>query len=216
MPDTPGPTDPKIAASDWIQALSERGQIKSFPPRTIIIHEGDPSGALFIIKEGKGKIYSNNESGREIVFNNYGPGDLLGEPSLDGGVRTASVMTTEKTVCSVVRAEDVRSLVSENPTFALQVIVRLIGLVRTSNEHIKSLALEDVYGRVVRFLMKKAEPVEAGGWIVRERLTQQNIADRVGSSREMVSRIFKDLERGGYIAVEKDSIVIHRKPPPGW
>ena len=74
----------------------------------------------------------------------------------------------------------------------------------------------DVYGRVVRFLMKKAEAVEGDGWIVRERLTQQNIADRVGSSREMVSRIFKDLERGGYIAVEKDSIVIHRKPPPGW
>ena len=216
MSESATPPDPEHVPSPWMKTLSEHGQIKTFPPRTIIIHEGDSGGAIYIVKEGSGNIYSTSESGKQIIYGTYAPGHVLGELSLDGGMRTASVMTTEKTACSVVRAEDVKRLVIEQPEFAFEMIVRLIGLVRSSNEHIKSLALDDVYGRVVRLLMKKAEPVESGGWIVRERLTQQNIADRVGSSREMVSRIFKDLERGDIIKVEKDAIVIHRKPPPGW
>ena len=200
---------------EWLDAIAEHGQVKVFPARTIIIHEGDSGDALYLIKEGRGKIYSANEVGKEIVFDMYGPGDMLGEPTLDGGVRSASVMTLEKTTCSVIHANEFRQLVAANPEFALHVIFKLIRLFRASNEHVKSLALEDVYGRVVRLLMKSAVPLE-GKWVVRERLTQQNIADRVGSSREMISRIFKDLERGNYISVGKNEILIHRKPPPGW
>ncbi|MGI9024733.1 MAG: Crp/Fnr family transcriptional regulator [Burkholderiaceae bacterium] len=200
---------------ELLDAIAARGQTKFFPPRTIIIHEGDPGDAVYLINSGKGKIYSTNESGREIIFDNYGPGDILGEPILDGGVRSASVMTLEATSCSMIRASDFKEMISQNPGFALHVISKLIRLLRASNQNVKSLALEDVYGRVVRFLMQRATQV-GEEWVIEERLTQQGIADRVGSSREMVSRIFKDLEKGNYISVDRNRIVIHRKPPAGW
>lgn len=201
--------------SELLEAISARGQLKHFPPRTIIILEGDPGDAVYLINSGKGKIYSTNDSGREIIFDTYGPGDILGEPMLDGGVRSASVMTLEATSCSMIRARDFRELIAQNAGFALHVITRLIRLLRASNESVKSLALEDVYGRVVRFLMLNATQV-GGEWIIEERMTQQDIADRVGASREMVSRIFKDLEKGDYISVDRNRIVVRRKPPPGW
>ena len=201
--------------SELLEAISARGQLKVFPPRTIIIHEGDPGDAVYLINSGKGKIYSTNDSGREIVFDTYGPGDILGEPILDGGVRSASVMTLDATSCSMIRANDFRELIAQNPGFALHVISRLIRLLRASNANVKSLALEDVYGRVVRFLMQLATQV-GDEWVIDDRLTQQGIADRVGASREMVSRIFKDLEKGNYISVDRNRIVVHRKPPAGW
>jgi len=206
---------PDAAPATWLSAIGDHGVTKVYPARTIIISEGDPGDTLYVIKEGHGKIFSSNGAGKEIVFGTYGPGDTLGEPSLDGGVRSASVMTLERTTCLVVKADFVLELITAQPKLALPIIYNLIRLVRSSSDNVKSLALEDVYGRVVRLLMKAAEPAETG-WIVHERLTQQHIADRVGSSREMVSRIFKDLERGGYLSVEDKRIVIHRKPPPGW
>jgi CRP/FNR family transcriptional regulator, cyclic AMP receptor protein len=199
----------------WLDAVANHGVTRVYPPRTIIINEGDVGDTLFVIKEGHGKVFSSNGAGKEIVLATFGPGDTLGEPSLDGGLRSASVMTLERTTCLIVRADVVLKLITEQPNLALHIIRNLIRLVRSSSEAVKSLALEDVYGRVVRLLMKSAEPVE-NGWIVQERLTQQSIADRVGSSREMVSRIFKDLERGGYLAIENKRISILRKPPPGW
>ena len=206
----------KRGPAAWLDAVADHGVSRVYPARTIIINEGDPGDTLLVIKEGHGKVYSGNGAGKEIVLATFGPGDTLGEPSLDGGVRSASVMTLEKTTCLIVRVDVVLKLIHEQPSLALHIIRNLIRLVRSSSENVKSLALEDVYGRVVRLLMKSAEPVEAGGWIVQERLTQQNIADRVGSSREMVSRIFKDLERGGYLSIENKQIAILKKPPPGW
>lgn len=198
-----------------LDELALRGHTRVFPPRTIIIHEDDTSDTIYVIQSGRCKIYSTGENGKEIVFGICGPGDTLGEPVLDGGPRTASVATLEQTVCTAIRISDFRDLVRNDPDFAFQVIARLIGMLRAANGQVKSLALEDVYGRVVRFLMREAE-VEGDHWAVNRRLTQQEIADHVGSSREMVSRIFKDLEKGAYITVGKDRIVIHRKPPPGW
>jgi CRP/FNR family cyclic AMP-dependent transcriptional regulator len=203
------------APGAWLDAVADHGVTRVYPPRTIIINEGDPGDTLFVIKEGHGKVYSSNGAGKEIVLAMFGPGDTLGEPSLDGGLRSATVMTLEKTTCLIVRVDVVLALITEQPNLALHIIRNLIRLVRSSSENVKSLALEDVYGRVVRLLMKSAEPAD-NGWIVQERLTQQDIADRVGSSREMVSRIFKDLELGGYLAIENKRISILRKPPPGW
>ena len=201
----------------WLAAIRDHALTKVYPPRTIIISEGDVGDTLYVIRDGHGKVFSSNGAGKEIVLATYGPGDTLGEPSLDGGVRSASVMTLEKTTCLIVKVDVVLDLIAREPQLALLVIRNLIRLVRSSSENVKSLALEDVYGRVVRLLMKNAEPLAAGGWIVQERLTQQNIADRVGSSREMISRIFKELEQGGYLSVGSDKhIAILRKPPPGW
>ncbi len=208
-------SDLDIEHSDWLSAVQGASRSIVFPARTIIIQEGDAGDTLYVIKTGRGKIFSTNGAGKEIVFATFGPGDTLGEPSLDGGPRSASVMTTEPTTCLIVPIGTVRALMLENPRLSIQVVNKLIRLLRASNENLKSVALEDVYGRVMRLLMKSSVP-DGCGWIVHERFTHQAIADRVGSSREMVSRILKGVEQGGYLTFEKDRIVIHRKPPSGW
>ena len=205
----------ELDGEEWRDMLASLGTIRVYPPQTIVIHEGDTSDLLYLILEGSGRIYSSNAEGRVIVYAEFAAGTLLGEPALDGGPRSASVVTLEKTTCSVIRAADFRAKIADHPTFAMRVIFNLIGLVRSASENVKSLALDDVYGRVVRLLMKSAV-AEGTGWIIRPKPTQQGIADHVGSSREMVGRIFKDLQTGGYLAVERDAIVILRKPPAGW
>ena len=214
------PTDPTAGTTEdtteaWREMLASLGPRRVYPPQTIIIHEGDASDLLYLIHEGSGRIYSSNDEGRVIVYREFSGGDLLGEPALDGGARSASVMTLEKTTCSVIRLSDFRARIVEHPGFAMQVIFNLIRLVRSSSESVKSLALDDVYGRVVRLLMKTAVP-EDDHWIIPHRLTHQEIADRVGSSREMVGRIMKELQTGGYVVGDRNAIVIHRKPPAGW
>jgi CRP/FNR family cyclic AMP-dependent transcriptional regulator len=105
--------------------------------------------------------------------------------------------------------------VQRNPQLALQIIRGLIKRLRVATENVRSLALLDVYGRVARLLLQLAEP-EGERLVVRERLTQQDIADRVGSSREMVSRILKDLKTGGYIRIRDKRIIIEEKIPHHW
>jgi CRP/FNR family transcriptional regulator, cyclic AMP receptor protein len=108
-----------------------------------------------------------------------------------------------------------REFVVAHPDFALHLIGKLIERARLATENIKSLALSDVYGRLVRLLTSLA--VDDGGRrIVPEKLTHQDIAERIGASRDMISRLMKDLTAGGYIAVEERTITLLRKLPPAW
>ncbi|HEY3635350.1 MAG TPA: Crp/Fnr family transcriptional regulator [Caldimonas sp.] len=199
-----------------LREIARRGGVRSYPAQSILINEGDSSDALFIVLSGRVKVYSNNAEGKEIVITTHGAGEYVGELALDGGVRSASVMTLESTTCSVVSGANLREFVAEHPDFALHLIHKLIRSVRQATESVKSLALEDVYERVVRLLGELSDPIEGGQRQIRERLTQQDIADRVGASREMVSRIFKDLATGGYLDVVSGRIVIVRKLPAAW
>jgi CRP/FNR family cyclic AMP-dependent transcriptional regulator len=199
-----------------LREIARRGGLRSYPAQSILINEGDSSDALFIVLSGRVKVYSNNAEGKEIVITTHGAGEYVGELALDGGVRSASVMTLESTTCSVVSGANLREFVAEHPDFARHLIHKLIRSVRQATESVKSLALEDVYERVVRLLGELSDPIEGGQRQIRERLTQQDIADRVGASREMVSRIFKDLATGGYLDVVSGRIVIVRKLPAAW
>lgn len=204
---------------ELLRAIATRGGLRRYPAQTVLVHEDDRSDSLYILLEGRVKIYGSSPNGREIVYNTHGPGEYFGEMTLDGGPRSASVMTLEPCECIVVPGAEVREFLATHPDFAMHLIVKLIGLVRRSTHNVKRLALEDVYSRVARLLDELAVPLEGGApgeRIVTERLTQQDIADRVGSSREMVSRIFTQLTQGGYVVLEKRQIVLKRKLPPGW
>jgi CRP/FNR family cyclic AMP-dependent transcriptional regulator len=124
-------------------------------------------------------------------------------------------MTLEPTTCAFVTGANLREFIATHPDFALHLIRNLILRVRTLTDSVKSLALDDVYGRVVGLLQKLAVP-EGGHRAVPQRLTQQDIADRVGASREMVSRIFKELTVGGYLSVQAGRIVLLKNPPAAW
>jgi len=199
-----------------LDAMARRGGIRSFPAHAILINEGDSTESLYILLSGRVKVYAGDDSGREVILHELGPGEYLGELSLDGEKRSVSVKTLEPTTCCVVQGADLREFLAEHPDFAVHMTRKLIRMVRRLTSQVKSLALQDVYGRVVRVLMELSEP-DGERRVVRAKLTQQDIADRVGSSREMVNRIMKELTVGGYVAVGTDKqIAILKKLPAAW
>ena len=190
--------------------------MRVFPAQTIVVHEEDESDALFILTKGRVKVFGTSKNGREVIYNTHGPGEYFGEMTLDGGPRSASVATLEPSACIVVPGTHVRDFLATHPDFALHLVQKLIGLVRRSTVSVKRLALDDVYTRVTQLLDDLAEPDAAGTRAITERLTQQEIAERVGASREMVSRIFKQLVEGGYVSLQSRRITLLRKLPTGW
>ena len=210
------PPDPLAPlGQDLLRQIAATGVIRQFPKNTILINEGDQGDSLFIVLTGRVKVFASNAAGKEVVIAFHGPGEYVGEMSLDGAPRSASVMTAEPSTCAVVSRAQFREFILAHPDFALHLVEKLIQRVRMATENVKSLALSDVYGRLVRLLLSLAAERD-GRLIVPEKLTQQDIAERVGASRDMISRLMKDLVGGGYLAVEDRTIVILRKPPPGW
>jgi CRP/FNR family cyclic AMP-dependent transcriptional regulator len=213
----PIPQDPFSPLEEaTLRAIAETGIVRTFPKNAVLIHEGDAGDALYIVLQGRVKVYASNAQGREFAIAFHGPGEYVGEMTLDGGVRSASVVTIDPTVCAIVHREQFREFILKNPDFALHLIEKLINRVRATTEDVKSLALTDVYGRLVRLLNTLAVAKEDGTSVVPEKLTQQAIAERVGASRDMIGKLFKDLVAGGYLAIEDRTITILRKLPIGW
>ena len=213
----PIPQDPFSPLEEaTLRAIAETGIVRTFPKNAVLIHEGDAGDALYIVLQGRVKVYASNAQGREFAIAFHGPGEYVGEMTLDGGVRSASVVTIDPTVCAIVHREQFREFILKNPDFALHLIEKLINRVRATTEDVKSLALTDVYGRLVRLLNTLAVAKEDGTSTVPEKLTQQAIAERVGASRDMIGKLFKDLVAGGYLAIEDRTITILRKLPIGW
>ena len=208
-------TEPGTALSGAeLAEISRHGVAREYKARTVLMTEGDRTDALYIILEGRVRAYVSDADGREAVLSVMGPGEYFGEIALDAGPRSASVITLEPCKLLVVPGADLADFVRRNPAFAMHFIHRLIGRIRTLTENVRSLALMDAYGRVARLLLENAVTEKGVQYV--EKLTQAEIASRVGCSREMVSRIFKDLVQGRYISVEPDRIVINRKPPARW
>jgi CRP/FNR family cyclic AMP-dependent transcriptional regulator len=211
---------PAAPASDQLprallDAIAAHGGVRKYPAQAILINEGDSSDSLYIVLSGLLRVYASSENGREVVLAEHGPGEYLGELALDGEKRSVSVKALEPTTCCVVPGAQLREFLAGNPEFALHLTQKLIRMVRRLTEQVKSLALQDVYGRIARVLMELSD--ESGDErIVRFKLTQQDIADRVGSSREMVNRVMKELTAGGYVALRDGRHVIQRKLPAAW
>ncbi len=210
------PITPDILDESLLREIARRGGVKRYPAHMVLINEGDQADSLYILLSGRVKVYSSSPDGKDVVIATHGAGEYVGEMALDGRVRSASVITLEPTACSVVSGDNLRDFIAAHPDFALHLIHKLIRRIRHATESVKSLALEDVYARVVRLLTDLSEPTEDGRREMRERLTQRDIAERIGASREMVSRIFKDLTLGGHIDVKSARISILTGLPARW
>ena len=199
----------------YLKALAEHGSVKAYPKNAVIVNEGDRSDSLYVILSGKVKIYLADDEGKEVLLNTQGPGEYFGELILDEGPRSASVMTLEPSKFSIVSKAQAREFLATHPDAALELIRSLIHRVRTLTKSVGNLALLDVYGRVARMLLELATEQD-GRLIINEPLTQQDMASRVGCSREMISRILKDLRAGGYVKMDGARMVIVKKPPRNW
>jgi len=210
------PGDPFAPLTEQtLREIAATGVVRNYPKNAILINEGEVGDSLYIVLSGRVKVFASNAAGREVVIAFHGAGEYVGEMSLDGSPRSASVMTMEPTTCTIVNRANFREFILAHPDFALHLVEKLIQRVRLTTANVKSLALEDVYGRVVKLLLTLA--VERDGTLmVPEKMTQQDIAERVGASRDMISRLFKDLVAGGYLSIQERQITILKKPPPGW
>ena len=211
----PNPTQLAAISDSFVRELATLGRVRSYPKNTVIITEGDSSDSLFVVLSGKVKAFVSDAEGHELILDTQGPGDYVGEMALDGKPRSASVVTLEPTTFSVVQREPLRDAIRHNPDFALEMLSKVIERARDATDNVKNLALLDVYGRVARLLLNMAVEVD-GKLRIPDKITQQEIAERVGASRDMVSRIFRDLTVGGYISVENRIITINKKPPARW
>lgn len=205
----------EILPAALLEQIGALATVRTFAKHAIIVSEGDETDSLYVLLAGRAKVYVADADGREVQLNQIGAGEYFGEVTLDGGPRSASVMALEECRCAVVRRSELTAFLERNPAFALHLVRKLAHRVRALTENVRSLALMDVYGRVARLLLELAEELD-GRLVVKESLTQKDIAARVGCSREMISRIFSDLVDGGYVRKEDKHFVIMRKPPPKW
>lgn len=197
---------------DALRAIAAQAVTQHYPKNSILVYEGEEPDALYIIVSGKAKVYVSDEDGKELVLNALGPGEFFGELALiDGSPRSATVMTTDKSTLIKISQREFAKFLQETPGVAMNVLKELASRVRGVNEHIRDLALLDVYGRVARTLLRLAKETDEG--LVTDAITQQEIANMVGASREMVSRVLNNLKADGYISVKDKRITVVATPP---
>jgi CRP/FNR family transcriptional regulator, cyclic AMP receptor protein len=197
-------------------SLARRGDLRRYRKGVLLIEEGAAGDTLYLVLTGRVRAYSLGSNDRELTFGVYGPGEYVGEMSLDGGPRSASVITLEPTTCSVVTRQTLREHIGAHPDFAFELLARVIRRARLATSNARSMALIDVYGRVVRLLEELAVPQGDGTRVIEERLTHAEIASRVGCSREMVSRLMKDLRAGKQVCLKSGRLVLAARLPARW
>jgi CRP/FNR family cyclic AMP-dependent transcriptional regulator len=181
---------------------------KSFSRATTIIAAGDVTESLYVVVSGRLKVMMSDDEGREVILAILGPNEFFGEMGLiDDHPRSASVVAIEACELLTLSKRDFKSCLAENFEMAMTVMRGLVKRLREADQKIGSLALMDVYGRVARLLLEMAETVN-GQKVVTKKLAKQDIAKMIGASREMVSRVMKDLQAGGFIEVRPGSILV--------
>src|SRR6185312_4634311 len=172
--------------------LAEVATSRSFPRHAIIINEGDDSDSVYFILSGSVKVFLSDQDGKEAIVAILKAGDYFGEMALEPGSRSASVMALESVSLAIVRMADFRAFLRTHPDFVFSLLGKLIRRARVLTRNLKGMALLDVYGRLTQLLEDMAVDMD-GRRIIADPLTHQQMASRIGCSREMVSKIMKDL-----------------------
>ena len=183
-------------------------QHRSYPRNVYVIQTNEETDSLYVILSGKVKVLITDDQGREVILSMMGPHDYFGEMGvLDDQPRSASVATLEP--CEMLRLSKsgFMTCLKENSDVAMLVIRNLVKRLREADRKIESLALIDVTGRVARLLVDMAQEVD-GRLMVLRVPPKQEIARMIGASREMVSRVIKELQERGLIRAERRSMVI--------
>ena len=204
------------ALSEPLAELTARADLRRYRKNSLLIQEGDQGDTLFIIVSGRLRSFSIGDKDREITYGVYGPGEYIGEMSLDGGPRSASVIALESSVCAVVTRQTLEAYIAQRPAFAFDLLAKVIRRARAATLNARQLALNDVYGRLKLLLDSLAVQGPNGRRLIAERLTHKEMANRLGCSREMVSRLTKDLERGELLKVTDQGMELAATLPMRW
>ena len=174
-----------------------------------IVEQGKKSNALSIILTGRARVITTDQRGREVILATMQPGDYVGEMSLiDNEPHSATVRAEVQTDVLVLGRLEFARCLPENSSMAYAVMKGLVQRLRHADRQIESLALMDVYGRVARALLEFSSPDADGNAVIRDKVSRQDLAKMVGASREMVSRVMKDLEQRGFIETRSNGSML--------
>lgn len=196
-----------------LQVIAKVASIQQFDRNHHLITESDVTDTLYLLLSGEVQIFLSDMDGKEFILSTMREGDYFGELALlDEEKRAASAITTTKCTIITIKSTDFKEILSQYPTIYPVLIKNLVSIIRKNTENVRLLALTDVYGRF-RKLMNDNSIDILGIKRVSTQMTQQDIANRIGASREMVARILRELAKGGYI-VSKNKLIYIQKPLP--
>lgn len=191
-----------------LEKLSKVSGRKRVERGAFVVRAAESTDSLYILLTGRAKVTNTDEEGREIILAWLGPGEFFGEMGLiDGSPRSANVVASEACELLVLSKDAFQRCLQDNFQVAQKLMQILVRRLREADRKIESLALLDVYGRVARLLLDLSVE-ENGRRIVKKKISKQDMARMIGASREMVSKVMRDLELSGYIATESDLVVI--------
>lgn len=207
----------KGLTDDELNLISDITKTRVFKKNTQIFSKGDENFAMYILKEGCVDVFILTESGKELILSTLGAGDYFGELSLlDEAPISANITTTMDCSVITIHKVDFFQIMKRNPNILFNVVSHLCSTVRSLTDKVEGFALLDVYKRFSLLLDDLSVESDDGERVIKRSLTHKNIALRIGSSREMVTRILKDLENGGYISIENKVITLKKKLPSAW
>ena len=191
-----------------LEKLSKVSGRKRAERGAFVVRAGENTDSLYILLAGRAKVTNTDEEGREIILAWLGPGEFFGEMGLiDGSPRSANVVAAEPCELLFLSKEAFQRCLQDNFQVTQKLMKTLVLRLREADRKIESLALLDVYGRVARLLLDMSEVVEERR-VVKKKISKQDMAKMIGASREMVSKVMRDLELSGYIRYEDDVLVI--------
>lgn len=206
-------TAPASNADKRLAQLAKMGEPRSYAKNEILITEGERSDSLFLLVSGQLKVFTRDPIGREVVYNIVEAGEMLGEMFLDGGNRSASVKAIVPSQCVVLEEAKIHSLIKKYPDFVECLIQILVARLRKATHTIRDLVLSDVFGRTTALLNTLAKS-EGKLRVVPISLTQQEMADRVGATREMINHVIAELTKGGHLSRNEKRRLVCSKDLP--
>ncbi|MBW8311227.1 MAG: Crp/Fnr family transcriptional regulator [Rhizobium sp.] len=197
-----------------IARLMQLGTTRRYAAGSILIKEGARADCAYVLLSGRARVLTTDADERKLIYNKITPGEIFGEMALDGGTRSASVVAETEVECLRIQSTDLQSFALGNPDFAYCIMLVLIGRLRTATVQLKRLGLQDVSERVISVLMTEVENVD-GKLLLPSSLTQQEISDRIGATREMVNQVIRKLTRSGHLTRLPGRRLQILKPLPG-
>jgi CRP/FNR family transcriptional regulator, cyclic AMP receptor protein len=198
-------------AMDKLEAIARCAVLRRVTRGTAVVLAGDSTDNVYFVMNGNLKVLVSDDDGREVILTMLSHGDVFGEMGVfDKEPRSATVTAVAAVDLIVISQADFRQILQDNFELCLRIMGNLSQRLREADRKIESLALMDVYGRVARLLLDMAE-TSGGQTVVRKKISKQDIAKMIGASREMVSRVMKDLHTRGLIDETDSGVVLHEQ-----
>lgn len=210
-------TDLPSALPTPISALLPYATERKYRKRTIILSEGDSGDTLLILLVGSVRVFGEDGSGKEVTYGEIAAPSYFGEMSLDGGPRSASIEALTPCTCALITRDRIRTQLACQPELAWELITKIISRARSATDTVRNMALLDAYSRLRNVLIELSREDDAQGWSqLSAGTTHSALAKRIGTSREMVSKIWRDLEAGQYARTDGRVLYVKRDLPLRW